>query len=50
MPDAKTLARLGQLIGAEVIEGLHQRIVQLAQEHGVTGGGLKWRFRRIIGL
>ena len=38
VPDAKTLARLGQLIGAEVIEGLHQRIVQLAQEHGVTGG------------
>ena len=38
VPDAKTLARLGQLIGAEVIEELHQRIVQLAQEHGVTGG------------
>jgi len=38
VPDAKTLARLGQLIGAEVIEELHQRIVQLGQEHGVTGG------------
>jgi len=38
VPDAKTLARLGQLIGAEVIEELHQRIVQLAQEYGVTGG------------
>jgi transposase, IS5 family len=38
VPDAKTLARLGQLIGAEVIEELHQRIVQLAQEHGVMGG------------
>ena len=38
VPDAKTLARLGQLIGPEVIEELHQRIVQLAQEQGVTGG------------
>ena len=38
VPDAKTLARLGQLIGAEVIEELHQRIVQLAQENGVTRG------------
>src|ERR1700674_32440 len=38
VPDAKTLARLGQLIGPEVIEELHRRIVQLAQEHGVTHG------------
>ena len=38
VPDAKTLARLGQLIGRKVIEELHQRIVQLAQEHGVTRG------------
>jgi IS5 family transposase len=38
VPDAKTLARLGQLIGAEVIEELHQRMVQLAQENGVTHG------------
>ena len=38
VPDAKTLARLGQLIGAEVIEELHQRIVPLGQEHGVTRG------------
>jgi len=38
VPDAKTMARLGQLIGPEVIEELHQRIVQLAQEHGVTPG------------
>jgi hypothetical protein len=36
VPDAKTLARLGQLIGPEVMEELHQRIVRLAQEHGVT--------------
>ena len=38
VPDAKTLARLGQVIKPEVIEELHQRIVQLAQEHGVTRG------------
>ena len=38
VPDAKTMARLGQLIGPEAIEELHQRIVQLAQEHGVTRG------------
>src|SRR6266550_3154260 len=38
VPDAKTLARLGQLIGPEVMEELHQRIVQLAQENGVTQG------------
>jgi IS5 family transposase len=38
VPDAKTLARLGQLMGAEVMEELHQRIVQLAQENGVTHG------------
>jgi IS5 family transposase len=38
VPDAKTMARLGQLIGPQVIEELHQRIVQLAQEQGVTRG------------
>jgi IS5 family transposase len=38
VPDAKTMARLGQLIGPEVLEELHQRIVQLAQERGVTRG------------
>jgi IS5 family transposase len=38
VPDARTIARLGQLIGPEVIEELHQRIVQLAQEPGVTRG------------
>jgi len=31
-PMRRPLARLGQLIGPEVIEELHQRIVQLAQE------------------
>jgi transposase, IS5 family len=38
VPDAKTLARLGQLIGPKVVEQLHQRVVELAQERGVTRG------------
>src|SRR5467141_2998811 len=38
VPDAKTLARLGQLIEPRVVEQLHQRVVELAQERGVTGG------------
>ena len=38
VPDAKTLARLGQVIGPKVIEQLHQRVVELAQERGVTQG------------
>jgi IS5 family transposase len=38
VPDAKTQARLGQLIGPKVIEELHQRGVELAQGRGVTQG------------
>jgi len=38
VPDAKTMARLGQLIGPKVIEQLHRRLVELAQERGVTQG------------
>ena len=38
VPDAKTLARLGQLIGPKVVEQLHPRVVELAQERGVTQG------------
>ena len=38
VPDAKTLARLGQLMGPKVIEELHRRVVELAQERGVTQG------------
>jgi IS5 family transposase len=38
VPDAKTLARLGQLIEPKVIAQLHQRVVELAQERGVTQG------------
>src|SRR6202166_1738305 len=37
-PDAKTRARLGQLIEPKVIEQLHQRVVELARERGVTQG------------
>jgi IS5 family transposase len=38
VPDAKTLARLGQLIEPKVVEQLHRRVVELAQEQGVTQG------------
>jgi len=38
VPDAKTLARLGQLLGPQVIEELHKRVVALAQERGVIRG------------
>ncbi len=38
VPDAKTLARIGQAIGPEVIRALHQRLVQLARENKVVRG------------
>jgi IS5 family transposase len=38
VPDAKTLVRLGQVIGATTITELHDRIVALAQERGVIQG------------
>ena len=38
VPDAKTLARIGQVIGPEVIRDLHERLVALAREHGVVQG------------
>lgn len=38
VPDAKTLARIGQAIGPEVTRELHERLVALAQEHGVVKG------------
>ena len=38
VPDAKTLARIAQALGGEVIEQLHQRLVRLAQEHGAVIG------------
>lgn len=38
VPDAKTLARIAQALGGEIIEKLHKRLVGLAQEHGVVQG------------
>jgi IS5 family transposase len=38
VPDAKTLARIGQALGGEVIAELHQRLVEIAQEKGVVAG------------
>lgn len=38
VPDAKTLARIGQVIGPEVIRDLHERLVALARERGVVKG------------
>jgi IS5 family transposase len=38
VPDAKTLVRLGQVIGAETLAELHDRIVALAQERRVIQG------------
>ena len=38
VPDAKTLARLGQAIGPEVIGKLHGRLMELARERGLVQG------------
>jgi IS5 family transposase len=38
VPDAKTLARIGQALGGEVIAELHRRLVEIAQEQGVIQG------------
>jgi IS5 family transposase len=38
VPDAKTMGRLGQVIGPEVVAGLHQRMVKLAVEKKVVLG------------
>jgi transposase, IS5 family len=38
VPDAKTLARLGQAMGPEVIGKLHGRLMELARERGVAQG------------
>jgi hypothetical protein len=34
VPDAKTLARLGQLTGPKVVEPIHERVVELAERGG----------------
>jgi transposase, IS5 family len=38
VPDAKTLGRLGQVVGPEVVAGLHRRMVELAVEKKVVQG------------
>jgi IS5 family transposase len=38
VPDAKTLARITQALGGEVIAELHRRLVEIAQEEGVIQG------------
>jgi IS5 family transposase len=38
MPDAKTMGRWGVAIGPEVIKQVHERLVQIAREKGVTSG------------
>ena len=38
VPDAKTLARIAQALGGEVIAKLHERLVVMAQEKGAVRG------------
>jgi len=38
VPDDKTLGRLGRQLGPEVIEQIHQRVVELARAHKVVRG------------
>lgn len=38
MPDAKTLGKLGLVLGPEIIEKLHQRVVAIAQEQKIVAG------------
>jgi IS5 family transposase len=38
VPDAKTLGRLGQVVGPDVVTDLHRRIVEIAVERKVVAG------------
>jgi IS5 family transposase len=38
VPDAKTMGRLGQVVGGEVVADLHRRVVELAVEKRVVSG------------
>ena len=38
VPDAKTLIRLSGVIGAEGIEAIHQRLLEIAQDQGLING------------
>jgi IS5 family transposase len=38
MPDAKTIGRWGVALGPEVLKQIHERLVQIARDKGVTAG------------
>lgn len=38
VPDAKTMGRLGQALGPEVVEAVHKRLVGIASERKLVGG------------
>jgi IS5 family transposase len=38
VPDDKTMGRLGRQLGPEVVEKIHQRVVEIAHEHKVVRG------------
>ena len=38
MPDAKTMGRWGVALGPEVIKQIHERLVKIARDNGVTAG------------
>lgn len=38
VPDAKTLGKLGVVLGPAIIEQIHQRVVAIAQEHKIVQG------------
>jgi transposase, IS5 family len=38
MPDAKTMGKWGPALGPEVVEQIHQRVVEIAREHRVAAG------------
>src|SRR5258707_2348155 len=38
MPDAKTMGRWGLALGPEVIQQIHERMVQIARDRRVAGG------------
>jgi len=38
VPDAKTLGRLGQVVGPDVVEDLHRRMVEIAVENRIVAG------------
>jgi hypothetical protein len=43
VPDAKTLLRLSAVIGADGIEAIHRRLVEMAREQGL----IKGRYARV---